>query len=529
MANPLPEQPRLQSHVTEVLRQQAVEAVYLARDVLRDPDLLDALEGMVGRIRDTARTLGLSHVERAALRALRGLPSPERGELLEELLDACTGGLRTTPILRPVVVIAPSPTAVALRGAAALCATAMRVVPDVGTAMRVVSEEDAAGVIAPVAALPELAAFRRTALKDRLLLVSGADGDIGARVAAARQGAVLYLPEPLDLRMAVREVRGRMAAWRATPWRVLVGDRTADRAQALAAAVGSQEIATAVAVGGFKLLEAIERYSPDLLVIGLPMDGIPGPELAAMLRTHQRYSVLPRLFVRDPDSPPPPVPGGHGVIDRDARPEAFRARVLGVLDERRRERALREYDELTCCLGPVSILNSADREVALARRRGDVVSAVRFELDGPAELARRAGHVAIDAAMRMFARALALCVRDTDSVGLIGSYGFLVLMPGCSLHLARERVEHVRRRFTLLVANDEEIAEVGFSFGAAEGIDDLLLRAERQLLLGRGLVERPPEGAPASVLAGRPEQAVARRVEDQPLAIAAGVFTGDEG
>lgn len=528
MANPLPEQSRLQSHVTEVLRQQAAEAVYLARDVTRDPDLLDALEGMVGRIRDTARTLGLAHVERAALRALRGLPSAERVEHLEELLDACTGGLRTTPILRPVVVIAPGPLAAPLRTTAALSATAIRVVTDVANAVRLATDEDAAAVVAPVPVLPELAPLRRTALKDRLLLVYGADGDFGSRLQAARQGAVLYVPEPLDLRAVVREVRARVAAWRASPWRVLVGDRTADRAQFLASAVGSQEIATVAAVGGFKLLEAIERHSPDLLVIGLPMDGIPGPELAAVLRTHQRYSALPRLFVRDPEAPPPPVPGGHGVIDRDATPEVFRARVLGLLDERRRERALREFDELTGCHGPASILNAADREVALARRRGDAIVAVRMELDAPLELARRAGHIAADGAMRLLARALAGCVRDTDSVGLIGSYGFLLLMPGCSLQLGRERVEHVRRRFTMLVADDGRIAEATFSHGVAEGIDDLLLRAERQLLASRGLVTRPPDAGPVPVLAAQQERAVAGRVETDPLALDPSVFVGDD-
>ncbi len=528
MSNPLAEQPRLHLHVSEVLRQQAAEAVHLARDVRRDPDLLDALEGMVARVRDTAKTLGLSHVERAALRALRGLASPERDELLEELLDTCTGGLRTTPILRPIVVVATKENTTVLRGSAAVLATAIRVAPDVATAVRTATADDAAAVVAPVSAIPELASHRRAALRDRLLLVYGPENDIGARLQAARIGAVQYLPEPLDLRSALREVRGRIAAWRTSAWRVLVGDRTEERAQFLAAAIGSEEIATVTAVGGFKLLEAIERHSPDLLVIGLPMDGIPGPELAAMLRTHQRYSALPRIFARDPDAPPPPIAGGHGVIDRDARPEVFRARVLGLLDERRRERAMREYDELTGSLAQAAILNAADREVALTRRRGDALVAVRFELDEPLELARRAGAIATDGAMRLLARTIGVCVRDTDSVGLIGSYGFLLLMPGCSIALAKERVDDIRRRFGLQVAANERIAGAGFSVGMAEGPDDLLLRAERQLLKARGLVERPPEAGPVKVLIGGKDEAGPQRAEPPPLALAASIFTGDE-
>jgi PleD family two-component response regulator len=355
------------------------------------------------------------------------------------------------------------------------------------------------------------------------LLVYGPEGDLPSRLASARLGAVQYQPEPLDLRSAVREVRARIAAWRTTPWRVLIGDRTEERAQQLASAIASQEVAPVTAVGGFKLLAALERHSPDLLVVGLPMDGIPGPELAAMLRTHHRFAAIPRIFVRDPAAPPPPIAGGHGVIDRDARPEVFRARVLGLLDERRRERAMREYDDMTGAISQAAILNAADREVARTRRRSDALTAVRFELNDPLELARRAGPIAADGAMRLLASTIHVCVRDSDHLGVVGGFGFLLLMPNCATPLAKERVDEVVRRFAGVVQGDSRLVDVSFAYGIAEGPDDLLLRAERQLLRARGLVEGVPEQGPTLSLSGRPDTAG----RQEPLALSAGVFTHD--
>jgi PleD family two-component response regulator len=522
--NPLANQPRLHLQIGEVLRAQAAEAVHLAREVTRDPDLLDALEGMVTRVRDTARTLGLAHVERAALRALRGLSTPERVELLEELLDTCTGGLRTTPILRPVVIVAPMENTAQLRTVAAQLSTAIRVVPDLATAVATCAAEDAAAVLVPVSCTRELATERKGAFRDRLLLVYGPENDLPARLTAARLGAVQYQPEPIDLRSAVREIRTRIAAWRTSPWRVVVGDRSEDRVQQLASAIASQEIAVVTAVGGFKLLAALERHSPDLVIIGLPMDGIPGPELTAMLRTHHRFSAIPRIFARDPEAPPPPIAGGHGVIDRNSRPEVFRARVLGLLDERRRDRVLREYDDMTGALSQSAVLNAADREVARTRRRGDALTAVRFELDEPLELARKAGPIATDGAMRLFAHTVQVCVRDSDCLGLIGTYGFLLMLPNCSMGLARDRVAEMQRRFAQQVATDVHLSAVRFSYGIAEGPDDLLLRAERQLLRARGLVEGVPEQGPTISLSGEQEAATRR---EEPLGIAASVFADD--
>ncbi len=497
MLTPLADSPRLHLHVTDVLRQQAVEAVQLAREVRRDRDLIDAVEGMVGRIRDTARALGLVHVERAALRALRGLRSLARSELLDELLEACTGGLRAAPLLRPIVVVSAGQDTAALHRAAQAMAASIRIVPDLATAQRVAESEDAAAIVMPIAVLR--ASEDAHPLRHRLLFASGREEDVPSRLLAAQRGAAQYLPEPLDLRLVVRLVRGRLAAWRRSAWRVLVADRTRDRVADLAAALASEEIHTIPAVGGYKLLQAIEETGPDLLVVSAPLDNMPVAELTAMLQAHHRFGSLPRLFLWEGGLMPTALTG-HDVVQGVRDVPALRARVLAALDDRRRERALREHDELTGVLSAAAILNAADREIAVARRRAEAMVAVRFELDDALGLEARAGAMGPDQALRLLAQTVLGTVRETDGVGVISGTGVLLLMPGCTASHARERIAAVRQRFTLRVANEANLGGTTFSIGLAEGMDDVLLRAERQLLLAMGLGTPASPSTPATQL-----------------------------
>lgn len=493
MLTPLADAPRLHLQVAAVLRQQAAEAVQLARELRTDEDVHAAVEAMVVRVRDTARALGLSHVERAALRALRGMATPQKVELLEELLEATSGGLRVAPMLRPIVVVSGRQDSGPLYRQAQAMAAAVRIVPDLASARQVAEREDAAAVVAPAAVLD---GGGTAGLRDRLLLAYGREEDLPARLACARCGVSVYLPEPLELRRIVRLVRGRMAPWRRAAWRVLVAHGTRNHAEDLAAALANEELLTIPAVGGFRLLNAIEANGPDLVVIAAPLDGMAVGELTAMLAGHHRFGSLPLLYLWEGGVLPSAL-SGHDVVQGSLDVPALRARVLGALDDQRRERALREHDELTGTLSAAAVLNAADREIAAARRRGDSLAAVRLELEDAAALEARAGPMGPAEALRLLAQVAQGAIRETDSLGVITATGLLLVMPGCSAALAGERVALLRQRFAQRLASEERLAGLGLAVGIADGVDDLLLRAERVLLRAQGLVDDTPAGPPA--------------------------------
>ncbi len=494
MPGPLADNPRLHPQVATVLRQQAAEAVQLSRELHRDEDLARAVSSMVERVRDTARVMGLGQVERAALRALRGMRSPTRLELLEELLETCSGGIRVAAMLRPIVVVSGGEDTSALHRSAQLTSAAVRIVPDMATARAVAEREDAAAVVAPAGLLSGGA--DEAWLRDRLLLAYGSEQDLPSRVAAARLGAALYLPEPLELKQVVRMVRGRLAAWRHSAWRVLLAHNSRALVDDLAAALACEELHTIGAVGGYRLLQEIDATGPDLVVIAAPLDGLPMGELTAMLVAHHRFGNVPHLFLWE-DGLVPSALTGHDAVQGQPDIPVLRARILGVLDDRRRESALRERDELTGVLSPAAVLNAADREIGAARRRSESVVAIRFEVDDAPALEARGGPMALAEALRLLAQVTQAAVRETDIVGVISSAGLLVVMSHCTAAMARERVVAVRRRFAQRVAGDDRLVGTTVTVGIADGLDDPLYRAERQLLRALGVLGEPGDLAPA--------------------------------
>ena len=181
-----------------------------------------------------------------------------------------------------------------------------------------------------------------------------------------------------------------MASWRHRAWRVLVPDRTHERVQELAAALANEEIVTIAVVGGAKLLDAVDRTGPDLVIIGAPLDRMPVADLAATIRGHHRFGGSPQLYLWEGGVVPAALTG-HDVVQGVLDVPALRARVLAALDDHRRERGLAELDELTGALSAGALLHAADREFALARRRGESLTVARLELANPQNIEATAG------------------------------------------------------------------------------------------------------------------------------------------
>lgn len=501
MPTPLADSPRLHLQVADVLRNQAEEAVKLARLSAGDAAALDASAAILARVSQTARALGLAHVERAAARARRGLGSRQAAGLLAELLEVCTGGARVAPMLRPIAVVTGGRETEALHRQALLTSASVRLVPDLPTLADLQAREALGAVVVPAALLSQSAEF--PVLHRQLLLATGREDDLQARLLASRCGAAQYLPEPLELRLAVQRARAHLAAWHHRAWRVLVAERTRDRVEDLAAALGNEEIVTIPAVGGAKLIEAVERSGPDLVVVRAPLDHMPVSDLTALLRGHHRFGGLPLLFLWEGGIVPAALTG-HDVVQGELDVAALRARVLAALDDHRRESGRAEMDELTGVLAAGAVLNAADREIATARRRGESLVAVRLELANPGAIEADAGPMGVATALRLLAGTAQRAVRETDSLGVISETGLVLVMPACSASLARARLQGVRHRFAERLAGAGIPGAAGFHVGLAEGVDDVLLRAELALHRARAPQETAagPLGGAASMRVG---------------------------
>jgi len=159
---------------------------------------------------------------------------------------------------------------------------------------------------------------------------------------------------------------------------------------------------------------------------------------------------------------------------------------------------LASRDELTGLANRRSLGDGLERELARARRAGDPLSVLLFDIDGLKQINDTHGHAAGDEALREAALRAQETVRDGDLVARLGGDEFIVLLP------AADQAETIaigeRMRDTLARHG------IGVSFGVATtGIQrltgsDLIKVADRELYRDKNARNsmRPSAPAPAT-------------------------------
>lgn len=153
--------------------------------------------------------------------------------------------------------------------------------------------------------------------------------------------------------------------------------------------------------------------------------------------------------------------------------------------------ALARLDGLTGVLNHRAFFEHLDGELQRARKLGDEVTVVLFDLDQFKALNDAEGHPAGDAALRSFSRILERCVRSGDAVGRVGGDEFAVLLVGAEPAAEQSIIERI------LTTMDEEPPGAGVraSYGTARSRDDGWTAAELIDAADRRLYDDKRQGA----------------------------------
>lgn len=169
-----------------------------------------------------------------------------------------------------------------------------------------------------------------------------------------------------------------------------------------------------------------------------------------------------------------------------------RGRVIGTLgiakdisDRVELERRLRELtrtDDLTGLYNQRHFHDRLREEAARARRQGDPLSMIVFDLDGFKQVNDIHGHAAGDIVLREVAERLNRRMRDTDLVARIGGDEFAVICPETPAHDLESISTNLAEAATYDLTNP-----VGVSIGVAEyrpgdpSMDELIDRADQAM------------------------------------------------
>ena len=126
--------------------------------------------------------------------------------------------------------------------------------------------------------------------------------DMAARVAAIRAGADAYLTKPLDMGH-LSELLGRLAGSTVQSPRVLIVDDDAFQGEWTSTVLESAGMQPYWLSEPGRILQVLDKFKPDLVLMDLYMPSIDGAELAAMIRQHLEWADLPLLFMSGETDP----------------------------------------------------------------------------------------------------------------------------------------------------------------------------------------------------------------------------------
>ena len=179
------------------------------------------------------------------------------------------------------------------------------------------------------------------------VIVLSARQDMEARLAAYRAGAAHLLAKPVDREALLGTLAGTGASALQEPFRVLVVDDDPAHLATHAAILRDARMDVRQTADPFEVPTLLETFAAEALVLAMTMPQCSGPELAAVLRSDGRHSLLPIIFLSgdaDVSSQLDALDrGGELLLSRPADPHHLTA---AVTRHARRYRQAREQVEI---------------------------------------------------------------------------------------------------------------------------------------------------------------------------------------
>ncbi len=202
------------------------------------------------------------------------------------------------------------------------------------------------------------------------------------------------------------------------------------------------------------LLQAMQEFKPDVIVLDLNMPECRGDEVAAVLRLDDTWMHLPIIYLSSENNPLRQLEAqtlaGDEFLIKPVAPEI----LVGTIRNRaRRARQLAQMlsqDGLTGLLTHAEIKDRLDQELSRLVRHGRHFCLAMLDLDHFKKVNDEFGHLVGDSVLRHLAGLLKGRLRRSDLVGRYGGEEFLLILPDCDLDQANCVVDQLRENFAHL-------------------------------------------------------------------------------
>jgi diguanylate cyclase (GGDEF)-like protein len=295
---------------------------------------------------------------------------------------------------------------------------------------------------------------------------------LATRLAVVRANGIALYVGQMDVDILIEQLIGVYSLRSEPPFRVLVVDDS--RAQAMYAerTLNYAGLFTRNVNDPFEVLEVIESFNPDAILMDIYMPGCMGPELAQVIRQQDKYDSIPILYLSaesDIDKQLDAV--GRGGDDFLTKPVPKTVLIATVLNRCRRHRGLRAQmirDSLTGLVDHNHTLDTLAKLIGQNLEAALPLTFVMIDLDRFKQVNDSYGHAMGDRVIRALALYLKQRFRLTDVIGRYGGEEFALILPDTDEATAALLLDEVRSGFEKLTHHQGPVEiNVTFSAGVA--------------------------------------------------------------
>jgi diguanylate cyclase (GGDEF)-like protein len=292
-------------------------------------------------------------------------------------------------------------------------------------------------------------------------------------------------------------------------FRVLVVDDDAEVVKHTELILSEAGMITASVDDPMKIVEPLEEFRPELILMDLDMPGCSGQELATVIRQQASYAAIPIVFLSAETNVQRQLQalqrGGDDFLSKSLNPGEL---ILAVATRARRFRLLRSMmtrDSLTGLLNHTSTKQQLETEIDRARRADAPLAFVMVDIDRFKSVNDTYGHAAGDAVLKSLARLMKERLRASDVVGRMGGEEFAAVLADTDAAGAARIFDELRRAFARIRHNAEgREFSVTMSCGVAQfpdfdGASRLSNAADKALYAAKHNGRDRVETAPADI------------------------------
>ncbi|MFC1673174.1 diguanylate cyclase [Pseudomonadota bacterium] len=273
-----------------------------------------------------------------------------------------------------------------------------------------------------------------------------------ARIGAVRAGAEAYLVKPVDMADLVDVLDTVSHRDESEPFRVLVVDDDESLAMHTELVLQGAGMETFVQTDPLKVLDSLDDFSPELLLLDLYMPQCSGEELAAVIRQREEYAGIPIVFLSgeaDKDKQLSAMElGGDDFLTKPIRPAHLISSVRIRAARFRKLRSFMVRDSMTGLFNHTTTKQLLDSEISRSQRSGSEVVLASLDIDHFKGVNDTYGHSVGDRVIKALARLLRQRLRGADVIGRMGGEEFAAILPDTNMDEAFGVFEEIRTAFS---------------------------------------------------------------------------------